>query len=178
MTARRKRAGAQPVKAELTQKQEAFALAYVETGSAAEAYRRAYDVKAATQHSTIYSAASRLMADSKVCARVAELQDQAATLSLYTVKQAFEEYEVARQLALQEENPSAAVSAVNGKVKLFGLDRPQVIEHTGKGGGPIQTESAVSDDLRSALDAIAGKIASGTGATKMAGDSEADTDSA
>ena len=29
----------------LTQKQEAFALAYVETGNAAEAYRRAYDVK-------------------------------------------------------------------------------------------------------------------------------------
>ena len=30
--------------AALTQKQEAFALAYVETGNAAEAYRRAYDV--------------------------------------------------------------------------------------------------------------------------------------
>lgn len=38
-----------PAKLELTPKQEAFALAYVETGNAAEAYRRAYDVKAATQ---------------------------------------------------------------------------------------------------------------------------------
>ena len=39
---------------ELTQKQEAFALAYVETGNAAEAYRRAYDVKAATQPKGCY----------------------------------------------------------------------------------------------------------------------------
>lgn len=128
----------------LTPKQEAFALAYVETGNAAEAYRRAYDVKAATQHSTIYSAASRLLADSKICARVAELQDQAAALALYTVKQAFEEYEVARQLALQEANPSAAVAAVNGKVKLFGLEQQKVkAEHSGPNGGPIATKITV-----------------------------------
>ena len=124
---------------ELTQKQEAFALAYVETGNAAEAYRRAYDVKAATLHSTIYSAASRLMADSKISARVAQLQEQAAELTLYTVKQAFEEYEAARQLALQEANPSAAVSAINGKVKLFGLEAPSrsKTEISGADGGPV-----------------------------------------
>lgn len=128
----------------LTPKQEAFALAYVETGNAAEAYRRAYDVKAATQHSTIYSAASRLLADPKICARVAELQDQAAALTLYTVKQAFEEYEVARQLALKEANPSAAVAAVNGKVKLFGLEQQKVrAEHSGPDGGPIATKITV-----------------------------------
>ena len=126
----------------LTPKQEAFALAYVETGNAAEAYRRAYDVKAATQHSTIYSAASRLLSDAKVCARVAELQDQAAQLSLYSVKQAYEEYEVARQLALQEANPSAAVAAVNGKVKLFGLEAParSRVELDGKVGLTVVLE--------------------------------------
>ena len=125
---------------ELTQKQEAFALAYVETGNAAEAYRRAYDVKAATLHSTIYSAASRLLADPKISARVNQLQEQAAELTLYTVKQAFEEYEVARQLALQEANPSAAVSAINGKVKLFGLEAPAKTKTTleGPDGGPVQ----------------------------------------
>jgi phosphoenolpyruvate-protein kinase (PTS system EI component) len=115
----------------LTQKQEAFALAYVETGNAAEAYRRAYDVKAATQHSTIYSAASRLLADSKISARVVELQDQAATMSLFTVKQAFDEYEQARQLAMKAgvDNPSAAVAAVKGKVALFGLEAPSKAKH-------------------------------------------------
>jgi hypothetical protein len=120
----------------LTAKQEAFALAYVETGNAAEAYRRAYDVKAATQHSTIYSAASRLLSDSKICARVAELQDQAASLMMYTVKDAFEEYEAARKLAMAEgvSNPSAAVAAVNGKVKLFGLDQPAKVDHVSSDG--------------------------------------------
>jgi phage terminase small subunit len=118
----------------LTPKQEAFALAYVETGNAAEAYRRAYDVKAGTQHSSIYVAASRLLDNPKVMLRVSELQDQAIQLCLYTVKDAFTEYEVARQLALQAENPSAAVAAVNGKVKLFGLDQPTKHDHTSSDG--------------------------------------------
>lgn len=119
---------------QLTAKQEAFALAYVETGNAAEAYRRAYDVRAATQHSSIYTNASKLLDNAKVMQRVRELQDQAAQMCLYTVKDAFTEYEVARQLALQMENPSAAVTAVNGKVKLFGLDQPTKIDHTSSDG--------------------------------------------
>jgi phage terminase small subunit len=118
----------------MTPKQEAFALAYVETGNAAEAYRRAYDVRAATQHSSIYVAASKLLDNPKIVERVAQLQHQAAEMCLYTVKDAFTEYEVARQLALQEANPSAAVSAVNGKVKLFGLDQPRKIDHTSSDG--------------------------------------------
>jgi len=118
----------------LTPKQEAFALAYVETGNAAEAYRRAYDVRAATQHSSIYVAASKLLDNAKIMQRVADLQQQAADMCLYTVKDAFTEYEAARTLAIDTENPSAAVSAVNGKVKLFGLDQPQKIDHTSSDG--------------------------------------------
>ena len=144
---------------QLTAKQEAFALAFVETGNASEAYRRAYDVKAATQHSTIYSAASRLLADAKIAARVSELQDQAAELTLYTVKQAAEEYEVARQLALKEDNPNAAVSAVTGKVKLFGLDRPGRVEVSGPDGKPIQTEDQGAVKLAAFLDGIAERSA-------------------
>lgn len=149
--------------ADLTQKQEAFALAYVETGNAAEAYRRAYDVKAATQHSTIYSAASHLLADPKISTRVAELQKQAAELSLYTVKDAFEEYEAARKMAMADgvSNPSAAVAAVNGKVKLFGLDRPGKIELTGENGGPIQTQDMTAADVISARLAAIKSRASG-----------------
>lgn len=118
---------------DLTPKQEAFALAYVETGNAAEAYRRAYDVRAATQHSSIYTNASKLLDNAKVMQRVRDLQAQAADMCLYTVRDAFTEYEAARQLALQEANPSAAVSAVTGKVKLFGLDQPTKIDHTTNG---------------------------------------------
>jgi hypothetical protein len=121
----------------LTQKQEAFCLAYIETGNAAEAYRRAYDVRAATLHSSIYVNASKLMADAKIKQRVRELQAEAAETALYTKQKAFEEYEAARQLALQVENPSAAVAAVTGKVKLFGMDAPSKFEHGGPDGAPL-----------------------------------------
>jgi predicted transcriptional regulator len=45
--------------------------------------------------------------------------------------------------------------------RVAGWTEKTATEVTGKDGGPIQTEQAVSDDLRTALDAIAGKIASG-----------------
>ena len=131
----------------LTPKQEAFALAYVETGSGAEAYRRAYDVKAATQHSTIWEAASRLLASHKVRARVALLQEQAAKLSLFTVAAAAREYDEARGVAKKVRNPSAMVAATTGKVKLFGLGAPDKTELTGKDGGPIETRDVSPVDL-------------------------------
>jgi phage terminase small subunit len=138
---------------DLTPKQEAFAVAYVETGNAAEAYRRAYDVRAATSHSTIYVAASELIRHPKIRGRIEELQQQAAQLALYTIQQAFDEYEAARQLALEEKNPSAAVSAVAGKVKLFGLDAPvkSRMDHTSTDGTMSPTRiviEAASDDSK------------------------------
>jgi len=138
----------------LTPKQEAFALAYVETGNAAEAYRRAYDVKAATAHSSIYVAASRLLDNAKIMLRVEALQKQAADMCLYTVKDAFTEYEVARQLALQTENPSAAVSAVSGKVKLFGLEQPAKSkhDHTSSDGSMTPSKPMTEDELRKEME--------------------------
>lgn len=138
----------------LTAKQEAFALAYVETGNAAEAYRRAYDVRAATQHSSIYVNASKLLDNAKVMQRVTDLQKEAAEMCLYTVKDAFTEYETARQLALQENNPSAAVSAVNGKVKLFGLEAPAKTKHdhtSSDGSMTPQPALTVSPEVAQAL---------------------------
>jgi len=135
----------------LTAKQEAFAMAYVETGNAAEAYRRAYDVRAATQHSSIYTNASKLLDNAKVMQRVRDLQAQAAEMCLYTVKDAFSEYETARQLALQENNPSAAVTAVNGKVKLFGLDQPTKVDHTTNGKDMPAAPQPIDSELAKAL---------------------------
>ena len=126
----------------LTPKQEAFALAYVETGNGAESYRRAYDVKAETTHSSIYVAASRLLSDPKIKLRVRELQDQAVELVLYSKAKALEEYESARESAMTAEQFGAAVSAVTGKAKLFGFHSEKVHnEHTGPGGGPLQVQS-------------------------------------
>lgn len=144
---------------DLTANQEAFALAYVETGNAAEAYRRAYDRPENARDNWIYVEASQLLDHPKVSLRIQALQEEAARLSLFTVKAAFDEYEDARQLAKNEKNPSAVVSAINGKVKLFGLEAPSRAkhEHTGKDGSPIKTEEIGqgSAKLIAALDSIA-----------------------
>lgn len=62
---------------ELTQKQEVFCLAYIESGNASEAYRRAY-CAAKMKDKTIWEKASTLLADGKVTARVAELRQAAS----------------------------------------------------------------------------------------------------
>lgn len=141
----------------ITPKQEAFALAYFETGNAAEAYRRAYDVSENTKDQWLYVEASQLLDNPKVALRLSDLQEQAEKLSMFTRIRALEEYEQARLLALSEKNASAAVGATAGKVKLFGLDAPAKVkaEHTGKDGGPIKAEVTGSEKLSRFLDQIA-----------------------
>ena len=144
-----------PMSGDLTPKQEAFALAYIECGLAAEAYRRAYDVPESSRDQWLYVEASQLLDNPKVALRIKEIQDQAAKLSLYTTKAAFDELEAARALAMAEKNPSAAVSAVTGKVKLFGLDRPRRVEIAGPDGGPVQVENRGAEKLAAFLNGIA-----------------------
>lgn len=107
---------------DLTPKQEAFALAYVETGNASEAYRRSYEVGAETKPETVWSEASRLLADPKVSARVKALHEAARDLAMVTVGTLTEELEKARAKAMAEaKGASAAVSAIMGKAKLHKL---------------------------------------------------------
>lgn len=113
----------------LTPKQEAFCLAYMETGNAAEAYRRAYDVAEKARDSWVYVEACQLLDNPKIAGRVTKLQDQAAELAHYTVRAAFEEYEAARALAMVGKNAAAAIAAVTGKVRLFGLEQPKRTKH-------------------------------------------------
>ena len=80
------------------------------------------------------------------------------------------------KMATDINHKSCAASAMFWAKTRMGWRETTHVEMTGKDSGPIQHEATVSDDLRQALDAIAGKIAGGTGAGEMAGDSEADTD--
>jgi phage terminase small subunit len=112
--------------AELTGKQEAFALAYVETGNASEAYRRSYDVGEDTKPESIWTNASKLMSDAKVAQRVKELQLAARELTLVSVGTLTQELEEARAHAMNDEKgASAAVSAIMGKAKLHKLLEPE-----------------------------------------------------
>lgn len=119
----------------LTPKQEAFCMAYVETGNASEAYRRAYDVgnmKAATVNRT----AKELLDNPKITARIAALQAEHRERHNITIDSLTDELEAARQLAFAEGKASAAVAATMGKAKLHGLLK-DTHEHTGPDGEPI-----------------------------------------
>ena len=147
----------------LTPKQEAFALAFFETGNAAEAYRRAYDVSENAKDHWIYVEAGQLLDHPEITLRLQALQEQAERHSIFTRQKALEELEQARTEAIKLGMPAAAVSAINGKVKLFGLDAPTKIkaEVTGKDGAPLPTIDAsrlsteALRELMGALDAKA-----------------------
>ncbi|MBC8718813.1 terminase small subunit [Ochrobactrum sp. Marseille-Q0166] len=136
----------------LTPKQEAFALTFFETGNAAEAYRRSYDVSENAKDQWIYVEACQLLDNPKITLRLQELREHAERHSIYTRQQALDEYETARQLAFKTGNPSAVVSAVNGKVKLFGLEAPvkAKVDHTSSDGSmtpkPTTIRIVAADD--------------------------------
>jgi len=127
----------------LTAKQEAFCLAYLETGNASEAYRRSYDAEN-MKPETIWREAHELASNPNVSTRVIELQAAAAERCIVTVASITQELEEARSLALQEAQASAAVSASMGKAKLHGLivDKGEL---TGKNGGALLFEQAKQD---------------------------------
>lgn len=110
--------------ASLTQKQETFCQAYIETGNASEAYRTAYAADK-MKPETINRKAKELFDNGKITARVAELQGEIKQRHNVTVDSLIKELEEARQSALSAETPqsSAAVAATMGKAKLTGLDK-------------------------------------------------------
>lgn len=121
----------------LTPKQENFCLAYLETGNASEAYRRAYDCEGAKPE-TVNRTAKEVLDNPKIAARLAELREPIMQRHAITVDDLLAELEEARQLAMSAATPqsAAAVGATMGKAKLLGMDK-QVLEHTGPGGAPL-----------------------------------------
>lgn len=120
--------------ASLTIKQEAFCQAYIETGNASEAYRKAYAADK-MKPEAIHVQASKLLDNPKIALRVSELQGEIKERHNVTVDSLILELEEARRAALTAETPqsSAAVAATMGKAKLVGLDK-QVIDHTSSDG--------------------------------------------
>ena len=73
----------------LTAKQEKFVQGIIEGMSQADAYRSAYSTKRMADK-TVWENASRLMADSKVAARVQELRDQMMKPSIMSAQERLE----------------------------------------------------------------------------------------
>ena len=126
---------------DLTPKQEAFCLAYVETGSASEAYRTAYKAEK-MKATSIHVNASKLLSDAKVALRVEALQRKHVERHEITVDDLVRELDEARKLALETEAPAAAVAATMGKAKLLGkiVDRNQL---SGDPSNPVRNHTVI-----------------------------------
>ena len=110
----------------MTIKQELFAQAYIETGNASEAYKRAYNTQA--NANTVNRKASQLLKHPEVIKLLAELKAETRQRHKLTIDDILQELEQSRLLALENIQCSAAVTATMSKAKLLGLDK-QVIEH-------------------------------------------------
>ena len=104
-----------------TLKQEAFARAYVETGNASEAYRRAYDVSPTTKQEVIAVKACELLKNGNVAVMVLQLKDELAKRHEVTVDALTAMLKEDRLLAHKEGEANAAVNAVLAIAKLHGL---------------------------------------------------------
>jgi phage terminase small subunit len=147
----------------LTAKQEAFCLAYVETGNASEAYRRAYDAEN-MKPETVNRNAKALMDSSKIAARLAVLKEKLEAKAFVTVERITNDLlRIAQKGENLAEAPglSVARASLMDAAKLNGLviDKNEL---TGKNGGAIQLEQA-KNDAAAFTGAIAGLSArSGT----------------
>ena len=110
---------------------EIFAQELAKGATADEAYRLA-------GYSDNRGNATRLKANESVLKRVAELKEAAAVRARKSMDDILEQLDDDRKFAREMEAPSAAIQATMGQAKLLGYDK-QLIEHTGKDGGPIET---------------------------------------
>ena len=105
---------------ELTRKQENFCLAYIETGNASEAYRKAYNTTRASEKS-VWETASKILNNTKVISRLEELREKAAGRAILTLERHLEELKTLRDEARAEGRYSAAIAAEIARGKAAGL---------------------------------------------------------
>ena len=134
----------------LTQKQETFCEEYVKCGNAAEAYRRAYSA-GKMKPETVRKAASRLMAEGRVAARVRQMRSAAAHNAQLTLEGHLHALARLRDLAVEEGQLSAAISAEISRGKAAGLYTDRVrTELSGPGGAASEIVVRFVDSCESA----------------------------
>src|SRR5688500_13330627 len=127
----------------LTLKQEAFCQAYVETGNASEAYRKAYSPKSQKPESINRIAFKLANENIKIRSRIDALRKKIEKRHDLTIDDLLDELEEARQIALKAPTPQtgAAIAGTMGKAKLLGHDKTII---SGDPDKPILTSIAIS----------------------------------
>lgn len=106
--------------ARLTAKQEKFAMAFVELGSAADAYRAVYSCKGSSTN-TIRTEAYKLLSNPHISHMVDDLKAKAAEKHDITVEFITDGYIEAASIAKDENNAAALTGAYTALAKLHGL---------------------------------------------------------
>lgn len=110
----------------LTAKQEAFCQGIADGLGQAEAYRAAYDAEG-MKDNTIYPLASKLMKNSKITARIAELKSQVQEKQLWSREMSVK----ALVQAYREGSGSVKVAAVKELNAMHGYNEPAKISVNG-----------------------------------------------
>ena len=120
---------------ELTAKQEAFCLAYIETGNASKAYRTTYDAEN-SKPTTITRNAKALLDNDNIATRLDELQRPVRERATLTLESHLERLKHLSNMAETAEQYSAAIKAEESRGKASGLytDKKEI---TGKDGAAL-----------------------------------------
>jgi len=104
----------------LTQKQEAFCIAYIELGVATEAYKRAYSAKGMSR-AAVKTEASKTMAKPHIASRLAELRAPSVASAKLSLEQHMNDLGKLRDKAEKAEDYGAAIRAEVARGKAAGL---------------------------------------------------------
>lgn len=132
---------------DLTPKQEAFAFAYLETGNASEAYRRAYDAESMSTEA-VHVEASRLLDHPRVALRIDGLKDAQRRRHALTIDRVLAEY---AKIAFADAELMSRVTSQAALADLTPDERAavaEVSETTTEHGGSIRVK------LHNKLDAL------------------------
>lgn len=113
----------------LTPKQENFCLAYLESGNASDAYRKAYDASSMTDAS-VNRAAKELMDNPKITSRIEILRAPVVEQAKMTVLGHLADLKELRDMARDDGKwgPAIAAEIARGKVSGFYVEKT---EHSG-----------------------------------------------
>jgi phage terminase small subunit len=129
----------------VTEMQEAFCLAYIETGNASEAYRRVYSTKN-MRPTTVNRNAKKLMDNNKIKTRLAEIRAPVLKASCVTLEGHLSKLDALGKAALRAGHYSAAINAeiARGKASGFYIVRTEI---TGKDGGPVKVGATIDEKI-------------------------------
>lgn len=134
----------------LTIKQENFCLSYLETGSASEAYRRAYNAEN-MKPETVNRAAKELLDNPKITARLDELRKPITDSAQVTLKSHLARLDSLSRQAEERGQFSAAINAEISRGKAAGL-YTEKLDHTSSDGSmspkAVMTPKEIAAELR------------------------------